>query len=142
MPLKTLKPKDVTVTFGPLLISGYMDGSMIEINQVNPDYVAKQGIDLVSMVESYDGFYTVTVNLQQTSDTVTALDVIRQAGLISPGRGVQPLTIKDLNGVTSQFSPAARIEKDPDNSINKSEINGRSYTFLCVDMSGVTGGNF
>jgi len=142
MPLATHIPRQTTLSFGNILISGYNTGTRITIDQTDDDFSEVAGIDLVSRSLISNGLYTVVFVLQQTSIVNDQLSVLRNidTNLVSPGLGVQQCTFKDLRGTTKLFSPNAYLKK-PATGTFGTDIESREWTIVCVDTEYFVGGN-
>lgn len=141
--MKDYNSAQVTVTFGPLLLTGFAKGSRVEITF--PDQYTKQvGSDgEVMRSKSNDGTASVKVKLAQTSFSNDALSALHVADRIAPfGTGVFPFMIIDLNGTTLFSASQAWITKFPDASFD-SEAGSREWTFDTGEVSPATivGGN-
>lgn len=111
--VRTYDPKKVLITFGPVIVSGYAEGTFVSI-EINGDLFEKSrgadgNVDRVNK-NAYDAMMTLT--LKQTSLTNDALSAIAIIDR-ETNTGKYPLTVKDLNGTTLFFAPQAWIAKIP-----------------------------
>ena len=93
----TYDPKKVSVTFGPVLITGVADGTFIESarnNQAVNLTVGSQGDGARAISNDKSG--TVTVTLLSTSPSNALLEALAKTDELS-GTSVLPLGVKDLS---------------------------------------------
>ncbi len=136
----TYNPRKVVVTFCGKLITGFADGSMIEVTHTSDAFTMQSGGDgEVARPPSPDHTGPVKPSLQHTSasnDTLTAqLAADRLTNL-----GTGPLMIKDGSGRTLVSSPEAWIKKSADVGLAK-ELGTRDWTIDCADLEVFVGGN-
>ena len=112
----TYDPKKVLVTFGPVLFSGFADGTFINAARNN------QGVNLAvgstgdaARAISNDKSGIVTLTLLQSSTVNGQMSAIAKLDEGS-GDGVHPLFIKDLRGLDLVKAGAAWIQKIADYS--------------------------
>ena len=96
--IKTYNPKEVVVSAGPHIVTGYADDSFITIEPNGDGITKKVGCDgEIARAVSPDGTYKVKMSLLQTSDSNSffsqKVDQDRETG-----DGMFPLLIKDLKG--------------------------------------------
>ena len=96
--IKTYNPKEVTVSCGNHIVTGYAEDSFVQIEANGDGIVKKVGCDgeIVRAV-SPDNTFKIKITLLQTSDSNTffsnEIDVDRETG-----DGMFPVLIKDLKG--------------------------------------------
>lgn len=107
----TYDPKKVVVSWGPVLFSGFADGTFINAARNN------QGVNLVvgatgdgARAISNDRSGIVTLTLLQTAAVNALLSGIAKSDEIS-GDGVHPFLIKDLGGLDLVKSANMWIQK-------------------------------
>ena len=128
MALKTYNPKECIVTYGGVQISGYADGTFVNIVPNSESWTKIVGADgFVSRARSNDDTYEVTITLQSTSDSNLYLSAQYKIDNTT-GKGALPLTITDLSGSTIFVAPAAWIRQLPDQEFSK-EITERAWVF-------------
>lgn len=109
--VKTYDPRKVTLTFAGSEISGYADGTFIEIEAIGDGVTSKCGADgEVSRAMSADTRKTITVTLAGTSSSNDVLSNIYNRDQLS-GDGIGSLIVKDLSGTTYITAPQAWIVK-------------------------------
>lgn len=107
----TYDPKKVLTTFGPVLFSGFADGTFINAVRNNP------GVNLgvgstgdAARAISNDKSGIVTITLLQSSAVNGLMSAIEKADQEN-GDGVLPLFIKDLKGLDLVKAGTAWIQK-------------------------------
>ena len=109
--VKTYNPKEVVVSAGPHIVTGFADDSFINIEANGDGITKKVGCDgeIVRSV-SPDGTYKVKITLLQTSKSNSffsgKVDQDRETG-----DGMFPLLIKDLKGGEVFSTEAAWVVK-------------------------------
>lgn len=112
--IKTYNPKEVTMSCGMHIVTGYADDTFISIEPNGDGITKKVGCDgeIVRAI-SPDSTYKIKLTLLQTSDSnsffSSMVDLDRDTG-----RGLFPVLIKDLKGGTVFSTEAAWcIKKAP-----------------------------
>ncbi len=126
-------PAQVDITFahpalGTFRAAGFEDGEFIGIVRDEDEFISKEGSDgFVSVAASNRKLGTITLTLQETSDTNTFLYALRDLNLITPGTGFFSLIAK-CNTTGEVFTMAeAWIQKPPDSSKDR-EVSPRAWT--------------
>ncbi len=96
--IKTYNPKEVVITFGTHIVSGYADDSFVTIDPNGDGVTKKVGCDgeIVRSL-SPDDTYIVKISLLQTSATNVYLQNQHQKDR-KDGTGMFPILVKDLKG--------------------------------------------
>lgn len=128
MSLKTYDAKVCIMTFGPLIISGFAEDSMVTFTPESEIFTAKVGCDgQTTRSRSNNDNYKCTVRLMQTSDSNSRIQT-------------QTLRNSVLSGITWPFkfsspttgeiyeSASAYLERNPDAEFGR-EAGEREYTF-------------
>jgi hypothetical protein len=124
--MQTYDPKLVFVTFGPLNITGFAEGSMIEVELVDR-YSDKTGIDgVTTRARQAQEPATIRMHLMQAAPSNFALGEMHKQDLVGPGTP-QPLLIKDFLGTELFAAEAAWIVKPADLAFGK-EVDEREWT--------------
>lgn len=112
--VRTYDPKQIIVAFGPVILTGFAEGTFVSIARNGDVFEKVRGADGgVDRVNKNANDYAVTFTLKQTSISNDALSaVLIQDQLTNTGK--YPLTVKDLNGAALFFAAQAWIAKDPD----------------------------
>lgn len=129
--LKKYDPKDIIITVGPHIVSGYADGTFVSVARQGDSFSSIAGADgEVARARSNDKRGTITLTLMQTSRTNAYL-----SGLVAvdeeTGNGVVPVTVRNAKGETLHFSAEAWIRKPSDAGYGK-EIESREWTIDCA----------
>lgn len=109
--IKTYNPKEVTVSCGSHIVTGFADDSFISIEPNGDGITKKVGCDgEIARAVSPDDTYKVKIVLLQTSDSNSffskKLDQDRDTG-----EGMFPILIKDLKGGEVFSTEAAWVVK-------------------------------
>jgi hypothetical protein len=133
-------PKSVIIVVGAVPISGYADGTFLEVAQADQQFTLSVGADgFATRVKSNNYSATVTITLSQTSPSNDYLSGLAALDRLSNG-GVVPLLIKDLSGTTIIFSESAWIQQIPDITYGN-EINTVAWVFELAQADTFVGGN-
>ncbi len=140
MATRTYDPKSVLVTVGGVSMSGYADGTFLEITADNQQFTKVTGADgYTTRVKSnnYGGIMTLT--LSQSSPSNDVLSGILALDRAANG-GVVPVLIKDMSGNTVVFAATGWIQQFPDMSFGN-EINDRAWIIDLADIDIFVGSN-
>ena len=140
MAVATFDPKSVIVTIGGVAMSGYADGTFLEIVADQQQFTKVTGADgYTTRVKSNDYGALMTLTLSQSSPSNDVL-----SGFLALDRasnlGVVPILIKDLSGTTIMFSGTGWIRQFPDVSF-ANEINNRAWQIDLAEADIFIGGN-
>lgn len=138
--VRTYDPKLIIITFGPVIVSGYAEGTFLSIARNGDVFEKSKGADgSVDRINRNANDYSATLTLKQTSLTNDAFSLIlKQDQLTNTGK--YPLTVKDLNGTTLFFAPQAWIGKDPDPEYSDS-LSAREWRLDTGNAQFTQGGN-
>jgi hypothetical protein len=140
MSVRTFDPKSVIITIGGVPISGYADGTFLEITADTQQWTKVTGADgFTTRVKSNDYGGVMTLTLSQSSPSNDVLSALLNVDKLSSA-GVVPILIKDLSGTTIMFSASGWIQQFPDVSFGN-EINNRAWVLDLADMDILVGGN-
>ena len=138
--VRTYDPAKIIVTFGPVIFTGYADGTFISVerngNLFDKVRGADGGVDRVNR-NAFD--FGVTATLKQTSPTNDALSALVVADSLS-NAGILPLMVKDLLGNTLFAAPQAWIAKEPTME-NGKDLGNREWLFETGPAANFIGGN-
>lgn len=138
--VRSYDPKQVVVTFGPTVLTGYAEGTFIKISRNGNAFEKSRGADGgVDRVNKNALDYTVALTLKQTSPINAILAGLLLADQIS-NSGTLPLVVKDLGGATLFTAAQAWIAKDPDQEFSDS-LTTREWTFETGVAANLIGGN-
>jgi len=111
---KTYDPKLIKSAFGPVIMSGFAEGTFIAISQNGDAFEKVRGADgSVDRVNKNANDYSITFTLKRTSLTNDALSTIHNLDK-RLNNGINPFVLKDLNGTTVFAAQQAWIAKQPD----------------------------
>ena len=138
---KTIDPKKVIITFGDQSISGFADGTFLEIEKDEDGIVAIAGADgEVARAINRSPLTTVTITLLQTSNSNQFLTLQHEIDTAT-GQGKLPLMVRDLMGREVLVSRQAWVKKLATISRSK-EVESREWVLQCEVDKIVVGGNW
>ncbi len=141
---KTFNLKGCTIGY-VVPLSGFGEGSAIEIEPVGDSFVTVTGVD-GSMAFSYtaEKAFKMMIKLLSTSLANAVLSAAYMADItaLDLGKGgiVLPFVFKDNNGVDTFFSPKARIIKPP-KIVRGSKVETQEWNLVGADGRIFLGGN-
>ena len=140
MTVETYSPKRVEVIVAGVPMKGFADGTFVTVARANDSFATNVGADgEVSRTASADRTGTVTLTLQQTSDSNDFLSGLMTADELTLA-GQFPFLLKDTNGRTILESPCAWINKPADSEFGN-ELSNREWVISCSELQGLVGGN-
>lgn len=140
MALKTYDPKEVILTVGGVPIGGFADGTFIAFERASDSYSKISGADgEISRAKSNDKSGQLTVTLAQTSDSNAVFSGIQLLDEKS-NKGVVPVLLKEVNGLTTIFSGRGWVRK-PANVEYGKEISNREWVMDLAESDVFVGGN-
>ncbi len=140
MSLRTFDPKSVVVTIGGVPMSGYADGTFLEISSDNQQFTKVTGADgYTTRVKSNNYGAVMTLTLSQSSPSNEVLSGFLALDRIS-NAGVVPVLVKDMSGTTVFFSGTGWIQQFPDTSFGN-EINNRAWVIDLAEAEIFVGSN-
>lgn len=137
--MQTYDPAQVVFTFAGNLITGFAEGSFVEVSRDEDAFTKHVGSDgEVARTRNRNRAGSVKVTLMQTSESNDLLSA--QAALDeAAGTGVGSLQVKDLGGTTLHDSPNAWIRKVANTTFAK-EAGTREWVIDCDNLSMTVGG--
>ncbi len=139
MSVQTYDPKEIIVTVGGQIISGFSE-DVVTVTRVEDAVIDEVGADgEVIRILSNDRRGTVTISLLPTSASNLVLSVIANADELGGGN-VVPLLVKDNRGNDLHVGAEAWIVKQPDAIYNKSN-QPREWELRVADLRMVVGGH-
>ncbi len=126
-------PAQVDITFthpvlGTFRAAGFEDGELVSIVRDEDEFIEKEGSDgFVSVSASNRKIGTVTITLQETSDTNNFLYSLRSLNLITPGTGFFSCIVKCNTTGELHTMAEAWIAKPPDSPKDR-EVSPRAWT--------------
>lgn len=140
MPLRTYDSKQVIVLVGTAIISGFADGTFVNVMRSSDAFTKQSGADgEVSRSKSNDKSGEITITLAQTSPSNAVLQSLAITDEIS-NDGIVPIAIKDLSGTSTFVSAFGWVRKSADAEYGK-DITNREWVLDCVDLDILNGGN-
>lgn len=140
MSVFTVDAKSVLVSVGGFPISGFVDGTFLEITADDQQFLKVTGADgYVTRVKSNDYGAVMTLTLSQSSPSNDILSGIFNADRLN-NLGVVPILIKDMTGTTIIFSGTGWIQQFPDISYGN-DITDRAWIFDLANVDLFIGGN-
>lgn len=140
MAVRTYDPKNVVIAIGGVPMSGFADGTFLEIVRDEQAFTKVVGADgYTSRVKSNNRGGTLTLTLLETSPSndilsgIAALDELSNAGVV-------PILVKDMSGNSVYFSATGWIQKLPDSAFGK-EVNNRAWVLDLADVDIFVGSN-
>ncbi|RDB37406.1 MAG: DUF3277 family protein [Spirobacillus cienkowskii] len=140
MAIATYSPKDVLVVVGIVPMTGFADGSFVDVEfneEAFKQYVGSDGEHARTKNANESG--KITIKLSQTSPCNDILSVIHIADK-ETGNGIVPISIKDNYGTSLVFAAECYIEKAPKLGYGK-EIETREWVFYAAKIKMHVGGN-
>lgn len=137
----TYDPSKILVTVGGAIISGYADGTFVNVEYENDFYTKVVGADKqTTRIKQNDYSGMITLNLTQSSlsnDILTGFVILDRTA----NAGIVPVLIKDLLSASLAASAYAWVRKPPALEYSK-ELSNREWILDCVELELFTGGNF
>jgi len=139
MPLRTYDPKDIIVTIGGVPMSGFADGTFVNVERDNDMFTKVSGADgEISRAKSNDKGGVLTLTLSQTSMSNDVLSGIAVADELT-NSGVVPIFVKDINSLSTFVSAFGWVKKQPAAEYGK-VINNREWVVDLADLEVFIGG--
>jgi hypothetical protein len=111
--VRTYDPKKVIFTFGAVMVTGYMEGTFINVAQNGDSFETAQGADGgVDRINKNSNVHIITVTLKRTSLTNDAFSAIHNSDKLN-NDGIRPATVKDMNGTSLFFARQGWIAIPP-----------------------------
>ena len=127
--MQTYDPGLVKATFGPILLGGYAEGDMIQVNHLGEGNRAGVGTaGEAAYVKDYDQRAEVVFRLMATSPVNALL-----SGYLQSGNVPVPLIITSLSTGTLHASGDAIIKRQPDVSYSNG-VPVREWTFVVAKL--------
>lgn len=140
MAVRSYDPKDVVISISGVPMSGFADGTFLEITADTQQFTKVVGADgYTTRVKSNNYGAVMTLTLSQTSPSNDILSGILALDRAA-NRGVVPVLIKDMSGTTIFFAGTGWIQQFPDVTYGN-EINNRAWAFDLAEVDIFIGGN-
>lgn len=140
MAVKNYDPNKLNIVFGPVIITGFADGTFLTVAYNNDAYTVQIGTDGEGCrSKSNDKSATFTLTLAQWGIVNAELSAIYQADDLA-GTGALPFMVTDQNGTTVYAAETAWIRKLPDSGFDR-EAGSREWVFETDKLTGFVGGS-
>lgn len=141
MGLDVYDSKEVVITFGPILLSGFAEGSKVKIEQNEDSFKLAVGVDGdACRVKTNNRSAKITVTLLQSTNTNDLLSAVHNEDILSPsGDGIFPLAVIHKGGTTVVAVERAWIVKPPAVEFSN-EVKEREWVFETDAMIAQIGG--
>lgn len=140
MAVHTYAPDQVTVVFGPVVLSGFAEDSFVTVEFEEDLWTKQVGADgHVTRSKTNNATARVTVRLAQTSSSNDLLSAIAEADR-QTNQGVFPLMVKDGSGRSLHVAEGAWIVRSPNAEFAR-EAGVREWVFDTDQLQNFVGGN-
>jgi len=140
MSVRTYDPKNIIVTIGGVPMSGFSDGTFLEIDRNEPTWNTVVGADgLVTRGKTNDFSGTLTLTLKQSSpsnDVLSGFMAVDEAS----NAGVFPVLVKDLSGNSIYFAAQAWVTQYANSTFDKA-ITDRQWILTMAEADIFVGSN-
>lgn len=142
MATKLYDPASVIVSFGPNVMSGFADDTMVRVERDEDTFTKKVGVDgECTRTRNMNRCGSITVMLMATSAANLVLSALHNIDELSPnGASILPILVKDTKGNTLHTALSAWIRKPPVSETAK-EVGTREWVLDTGPMVNVEGGN-
>lgn len=138
--LKTYDPKNITMIFAGIIISGLAEDEFVNAARMEDSFTMFAGADgEVTRAASRNKTGEVTFTVQQSADCNALLSALHALDEAS-GNGIGALIIKDIGGTTLLTAEKAWIVKPPDVAFGR-EVATREWKLHCAELIMLVGGN-
>lgn len=137
--METYDPAQVNLVIGGQLITGFMDGTFIQVSREEDSWLPQVGADgEVARARNANKMGRIVVTLMQTSPSNDVLSAMHNTDVLT---GVPPgaALITDNLGATVLGGDNAFLLKPADVEFDKT-ISGRQWTIMVPKLEGVVGG--
>lgn len=140
--VRTYNPARVTVIVHGFNVTGFADGTFVNIVQVADGITSQVGADgEIARAINVDRRCTVTITLQQTSEANDFLSRLYDADILTCGGKMGPIMVQDLCGSTLFAASVSWVVKYADVEFSK-EISTRAWSLQTgAPSSFLVGGN-
>jgi hypothetical protein len=140
MSVRTYDPKQVVITIGGVPMSGFADGTFLEVQREDDGYTKVVGADgYTTRTRSNNRSGSITLTLKQSSpsnDVLSGFAILDEA----TNTAVLPIFIKDLSGNSVFFSAQGWVKKFANSTYGK-DLDNREWTIDCADFDVFVGSN-
>ena len=140
MAVRTYDPKEVIITIGGVPMSGFSDGTFLEVSRSEPTWTMVTGADgYVTRGKTNNFSGLVTLTLKQSSPSNDVLSGFIQLDELT-NSGIVPILIKDLSGNSTYFSAQGWVMQYANSTFGK-DINDREWTIQLATLDLFVGSN-
>lgn len=134
-------PNQVQVSLGGVLLEGFAEGSMIEVEPASDDYAEVVGTKGdVGVARIYNPLANVKIRFLQTSSANDQLSTLRNSSRAATASGfAAAFSVRDASG-TSKVQGTAWIKKRPTTTFSNA-VEAREWTLTVKESSSFIGGN-
>lgn len=136
----TYDPSKIILTWGPILFTGFGEGTFVEVERNADSFKLTVGTDgETARSASADKSGLVKATLLQTA----AVNGLLSAQLLfdeTTKLGKLPLMVADAFGTTLHSCPLAYLLKPAKTTFGK-EVEGREWTIVCPNLASFVGGS-
>lgn len=140
MAVRTYDPKEVIITINSVPMSGFTDGTFLEVVRNEPTWTLVVGADGFATRGKSNNFSgQITLTLKQSSpsnDVLSGLMILDEL----TNNGIVPIFIKDLSGNSTYFSGQGWVQQWPDSTFSK-DIGDRSWIIQVAELDLFVGSN-
>lgn len=142
MSLKTYDPKQVSMVFAGIIISGLADGSFVKVEPNADSFSLMVGADgEACRAKSNNRSGKITFVVMQSSPANDALSALHNVDVDSAnGDGIGPCIIKDNSGRTLVLAEKAWIMRQPSAEFGR-EVQTREWVLESNEIQAFHGGN-
>jgi hypothetical protein len=138
--VKNYNPKKISLIVGVRAISGFADGTFVEVDYDEDAFTKKGGADgQVTRVASANLSGSMTITLDQASDSNDYLSTLAIADRAT-GAGVVPVLLRDAGGTTIATGAEAWVRKQAGAAFSKGSED-RKWVIDIAELVMNTGGN-
>jgi len=136
----TYDPKQIIISIGGIPVSGFTDGTFLQIDRNEPTWNTVVGADgLVTRGKTNNFSGTLTLTLKQSSpsnDVLSGFMAVDEA----TNQGVFPVLVKDLSGNSIYFAGQAWITQYASSTFDKN-ITDRQWVLTLAEADIFVGSN-
>lgn len=137
---KTYNPKKVAVICGGFALSGFADGTFVNVAMNEDQWSLQMGTDGEgTRSKSNNHSAQITLSLMQSSDSNQVMQAFWNSDRLSDG-GVFPFLIKDNSGRSLWAAEQAWVKKQPDAELAR-EAGAREWVIETDNLVPFEGGN-
>ncbi|MDD5034855.1 MAG: DUF3277 family protein [Methylococcaceae bacterium] len=142
MGLSAYDSKDVVITFGPILLGGFAEGSKVKVEQNEDSFKLAVGVDGdACRVKTNNRSAKITVTLLQSATCNDLLSAVHNEDILSPsGDGIFPMSVLHKYGTTIVAVERAWIVKPPTVEFSN-EVKEREWVFETDALIAQIGGS-